>query len=243
MNETEKDFYDKKFYEYTFVKSSHSADRVTGIITNIFHPNTICDVGCGEAVWLASYKRNGVESVTGIDGQYVNLDRLYIPRENFIPCDLAKPFKIDGKFDVVQSLEVAEHLPLSQSEHFIDNLTGASDVVVFSAAVCGQGGMYHINEQPLQYWRTLFRVRGYSAYDIVRPVIANDKKVAPWYRYNLLVYVSDNASPELLEKIALYKVLENQEIRDVAPLWYNVRCKIISFLPFATQQFLAKLVS
>jgi 2-polyprenyl-3-methyl-5-hydroxy-6-metoxy-1,4-benzoquinol methylase len=63
MSETENGHYDKKFYDYTFAKSAHSADYVTEIITKFFNPKSVCDVGCGEGVWLAAYKRRGVEFI------------------------------------------------------------------------------------------------------------------------------------------------------------------------------------
>jgi hypothetical protein len=60
------------------------------------------------------------------------------------------------RFDLVQSLEVGEHLPLSAAETLVDSLTTASDRVLFSAAVKGQGGEFHVNEQPLAFWQELF---------------------------------------------------------------------------------------
>ena len=41
--------------------------------------------------------------------------------------------------------------------------------MLFSAAVPGQGGENHVNEQPLAYWRAIFREHGYSAVDYSAP--------------------------------------------------------------------------
>ena len=40
--------------------------------------------------------------------------------------------------------------------------------ICFSAAVPGQGGYQHINEQFQDYWIEKFRARGYTAYDMLR---------------------------------------------------------------------------
>lgn len=243
MSATNQNFYSQKFYDYTLARSLHSADRVTRIITDFFQPKTVCDVGCGEGVWLAAYKKRGVKAVKGIDGDYVDRARLKIAPKDFISCDLSKPFCIDGQYDLIQSLEVAEHLPPEQSENFIAALAGHANVIVFSAAVPGQGGMYHINERPLELWRDLLRQHGYLAYDLVRGKIAQDKKIAPWYRYNMLVYIADTASADILTRAHAYKIPEDKLIPEMAPLWYRGRRRLISALPFSVQQRLAELVS
>jgi hypothetical protein len=61
---------------------------------------------------------------------------------------------------------------------------------MFSAAVPGQGGEHHINEQPLEYWRRKFAQRGYLACDVLRPLLRSNTQVEPWYRYNILIYAS-----------------------------------------------------
>ena len=52
----------------------------------------------------------------GVDGEYVNIKTLAIPEERFIPYDLKRPYCIDRAFDLVVSLEVAEHLTADCAE-------------------------------------------------------------------------------------------------------------------------------
>ena len=243
MQAAQKNYYDEKFYNYTFSKSSPSADKVTDVALQLFSPKSVCDVGCGEGVWLSTYMQKGITSIAGLDGAYVDQSRLRIPSECFTPCDLSQPFEIEGTFDIVQSFEVAEHLPEDRSMAFISTLTSAAKIILFSAATPGQGGVNHINEQPLDYWRALFLKRGYRAYDLVRPRIANETTVAPWYRYNIIAYISDEAPTELLSRFAQAKIPENMPIPNVAPLWYRLRCGIIGALPYWLQQVLAKIAS
>jgi len=235
--------YDERFYDYTSGKSAHAADRIVGRLIELFQPSRVCDVGCGEGVWLAAYARRGLQTLCGLDGDYVDRARLRIDETCFVPCDLAQPFQLDGRFDLLQSFEVAEHLPLAQAQPFVEALVKASDVVAFSASVPGQGGLHHINEQPLAFWRDLFRAHGFAAYDPIRPYIANDTRIPPWYRHNVLVYVSDTAPLALRDSLAAYRLADDAPIPEFAPLWYRLRCRFIKSLPFSLQQFLAKLVS
>ena len=39
---------------------------------------------------------------------------------------------------------------------FVDSLCRHGELIIFSAAVPGQGGERHVNEQPLEYWREKF---------------------------------------------------------------------------------------
>jgi 2-polyprenyl-3-methyl-5-hydroxy-6-metoxy-1,4-benzoquinol methylase len=58
-----------------------------------------------------------------VDGPYIDRTLLEIPRERFLPFDLTKPLELDRTFDLVVSLEVAEHLPWACAETFVRSLT------------------------------------------------------------------------------------------------------------------------
>ncbi len=91
---------------------------------------------------------------------------------------------------MVQSLEVAEHLPPTTAETFVKCLCSHADVVLFSAAQPGQGGERHVNERKPSYWAGLFAANGFNAYDSIRPLLAENKVVAPWYRFNTLLFAN-----------------------------------------------------
>ena len=61
-------------------------------------------------------------------------------------------------------------------------------MILFSAAVPGQGGYHHINEQPHEYWHNKFAEKGFKMYDIIRPLIQYNKKLPFWYRNNIFIY-------------------------------------------------------
>ena len=127
--------------------SRNSADVVVPLVTRLVQPTSVIDVGCGTGQWLAAFKRHGVSDVLGVDGPYVERKQLEIGQQEFLPHDLEQPLWIDREFDLALSLEVAEHLSDSIAEQFVETLSRLAPVVLFSAAVPGQGGEKHVNEQ------------------------------------------------------------------------------------------------
>src|SRR6266568_3782288 len=121
-------------YTADFFRKEHdivlqSARQVVPIVMSLVKPRRVIDVGCGTGVWLSVFREHGVEDVLGIDGAYVDLATLKIPRERFLSFDLSKPIDLDGKFDLAVSLEVAEHLPASSAAAFVESLTKLSPLV------------------------------------------------------------------------------------------------------------------
>jgi len=127
-------------------------------------------------------------SVKGFDGQYVDQDRLLIPSDRFESIDFGSTVPVlDKKYDIAMSLEVAEHISDSRAASFVKALCAASDFVVFSAAIPGQGGVGHINEQWPEYWAAKFESEGYIVSGDLRWRIWDDDSVENWYRQNLLI--------------------------------------------------------
>jgi len=91
---------------------------------------------------------------------------------------------LNRKYDLAISLEVAEHLPEQFADLFVKTLILHSDIILFSAAIPGQGGQNHLNEQWPDYWIEKFSKHGYFFHDLIRPLIWNNKKVDYWYKQN-----------------------------------------------------------
>ena len=111
-----------------------------------------------------------------------------------IRTDLNKPIECDERFDLAISLEVAEHLRQETADIFVRSLTDASDLVLFGAAVPGQGGTDHINEQLPSYWATKFISLGYQPFDIFRLAFWKNSSVKFWYRQNTFLYARTTSS-------------------------------------------------
>ncbi len=200
--------YDRSFYEWQSSGSYLSAKTVVPLVLDITPVKSVCDVGCGVGTWLRAFSDYGVDVISGFDGAYVNTDQLQIPMKSFQAKDLNLPFSVDNRFDLVISLEVAEHLARDRADSFIANLVALSDVVLFSAAVPGQGGTDHINEQWQSYWAALFLRHDYIPCDLIRPKIWNDPQVEWWYRQNILLYIKKNSVKSLLGEFPADCVLD-----------------------------------
>lgn len=189
MKET---LYNKEFYETYQQGSIRSAQVVVPMIIDTIAPKTVVDVGCGVGTWLSVFADCGVEDYLGVDGEYVDEKNLMIPKSKYQALDLNNPINLNRKFDLVVSLEVAEHLPDRNAEEFIKSLTSLGPVVMFSAAIPFQGGTGHVNEQWPEYWQAYFNKYGYVMLDALRAKIWNDEAVEPWYRQNILLYIRED---------------------------------------------------
>jgi SAM-dependent methyltransferase len=232
--------YSADFYRYLASFAARSARVVVPHLTAVLPVRSVVDFGCGQGAWLSVWRDAGA-SVVGVDGPYVDRGRLLIDGDLFQPADLAEPIDLGRRFDLVQSLEVAEHLPATKAEQFVATLTAHGPWVLFSAAVPGQGGENHINEQPLDYWRGMFRGRGYVAIDCLRPQLVDDAAVEASYRYNLMLYVNEADVAALPDSVRARRVRDDAALDDYRPLSNRLRNNIVRRLPLAAVNRLARL--
>ena len=181
-------YYTAEFYRQ-LASAQQSAHEVLPLIFEVIKPSSVIDIGCGTGHWVAAARELGVTDVFGVDGPWVSEKQLAISKENFASHDLGTPLKLGQRYDLALSFEVAEHLPESAARTFVQSLCEAADVIAFSAAIPGQGGRHHVNEQWPSYWAHLFGEHGYDCYDYLRPRIWNNPGVAWYYAQNALIFV------------------------------------------------------
>lgn len=203
--------YDSAFYNSQTEGSLNSAKQVLPLVQEWTHPNSVVDVGCGTGAWLSVWQELGIRDYLGIDGQYVERHQLLIPPETFLAKNLVEPFRLNRKFDLAMSLEVAEHLPPTSADSFVESLLQLSDVILFSAAIPFQGGTGHLNEQWTGYWVERFQQRGYAAIDCLRHRIWNNQNVEPWYSQNAMLFIKSDCLQD-------YSRLPKSELEDPTPL-------------------------
>lgn len=191
--------YTPEYFDSFKHSSRRSAEVVVPIVASWVNPHSVIDLGCGLGMWLSVWRETGAE-IRGVDGEWVARDQLAIPADRFTTHDLSQPYNPDKRYDLAMSVEAAEHLPPESAASFVNSLTQAAPVVLFSASTPNQPGADHVNCQWPDYWAGLFADRGYLVIDTLRYMIWEDTRVDWWYRQNIMIYVdrdSLNTWPKL----------------------------------------------
>ncbi|MEL7257155.1 MAG: methyltransferase domain-containing protein [Pseudomonadota bacterium] len=191
-----KRLYGKTYHADRNVRTRYAADTILKHVFGWHDIQSVCDVGCGVGTWLAVSKDLGAKQVKGFDGPWVDKDAIAIDGSEFQEFDLSQPLPKTQKFDLAISLEVAEHLDPKRADSLVADYCELSDLVLFSAAIPGQGGTGHKNEQWQSYWADLFAQHDFRPVDVVRPLIWHDENIAWWYRQNMLLYVKSQTPTE-----------------------------------------------
>lgn len=206
-----------KYKHDEIVHNTNSAAEIVPVIMKLINPGSVVDIGCGTGTFLKVFKEYKVAEVLGYDGSWVNRDLLLqnISLNEFREADLEAGIKAEKKFDLAVCLEVGEHLDEKAADTLVKNLCDFSDNVLFSAAIPGQGGQNHINEQYVEYWQKKFNNAGYTLYDVLRPVLWKNAKVNWWYRQNMVLYSKKN---EILDSPYYQSIHENRVLTIAHPV-------------------------
>jgi len=204
--------------------------RAVKYIVDLLSPTSVVDIGCGTGEWLALFKEFGVSEVHGYDGGYVDKNMLSILESEFTSHNLEKKISVNRRYDLAMSLEVAEHLNEKYADSFICNLTEFSDVVLFSAAIPGQGGDGHINEHWQSYWQTKFDANGFTCCDCIRSYLWNIEELDYYYKQNMFVYVKKDKQKLInrLCSIKQYSMLD--VVHPVVYLKYKANLELMTLL-------------
>ncbi|MBV9860322.1 MAG: methyltransferase domain-containing protein [Alphaproteobacteria bacterium] len=234
--------YGKDFYRLLGSFALRSAQSVIPKLGAIVPVRSAVDFGCGHGAWLRVWRDCGA-AVIGVDGPYVDRDRLLIDPAEFRAADLAGPIALGRRFDLVQSLEVAEHLPPDKADQFTDTLVAHGGLILFSAAVPGQGGENHVNERPLEYWRRLFAARNYAPIDYLRPLIRRDSSIQLWYRCNMVLYAAAERFDSLPAELRACRVPDDRSLAQYWPRHYRLCHALTRRLPAPAINGLSRLKS
>jgi len=158
------EIYDGEYYAQLVDPTMQiSAKTMASSIMEAFKPKSIVDVGCGTGVLMVELQSRGA-SCRGLEYSEAAIATCRKRGLDVMQFDIEKAPPPQGlRADLVISTEVAEHLPESCADRFVDLLTGISDAVVLTAAepVSAHSSTDHVNEQPLSYWIAKFEQRGF----------------------------------------------------------------------------------
>jgi SAM-dependent methyltransferase len=211
--------------KYIHEESTHnllSPSKIVPFIVKLLNPKSVIDVGCGIGTFLFKFKEVGVKEVVGVDGKWVDKQKLMISSHEFLETDLELPIQLKKEFDLALCLEVAEHLSENSADTLVNSLTGLSKVIVFSAAIEKQGGQNHMNEQNFSYWKKKFESKNYSVVDIFRPEFWNDTDIQWWYKQNMFLVIHNSIDKNLYQS---NKKNLNENDQLIHPELYSERIK------------------
>jgi SAM-dependent methyltransferase len=183
--------YDRRFFARQ-VPWRDEYDAIADALVEHLRFSTVLDLGCGTGFLIARLARHG-KTVTGINGSRdAHVFAASEVRQKILIHDLTGPVEL-GQYDLVICTEVAEHLPAAYADTLIESICrNAGAWVFFTAALPGQGGHGHVNEQPHRYWIYKFRERGF-ALDAARTAsfrrgLSQVIRVAQWFTRNALLF-------------------------------------------------------
>jgi|SRR3954464_14258544 SAM-dependent methyltransferase len=179
-----------KFHEES---KANAPKLATVILRNFADAKTFFDVGCGSGAFAAELMRRGID-VVGCERSRVG--RKLAERQG-IDC---RPFDLDHTpaanvesiFDIVTCFEVGEHLPARLAAKLVRFICEHGTRVIFTAAHPGQGGTGHVNEQPKDYWISLFATSGFALDPIQSNALSAEFSAAgtsPWFADNVLAFL------------------------------------------------------
>lgn len=191
--------YDEAFFVDNQREGLLHAQWFVPLLIDVFHPKSLIDVGCGTGHFVRWALDHGI-GAWSLEGAEWAVEHSLTPL-NVRHHDLRKPIEYDPrahKFDLAISIEVAEHIEPEYAETFVETLCSLSDTIVLTAAVPGQGGEHHMNEQQPSYWWKLFLAKGFGMdretclrrQDLrrgIKQAKRNGEHVAGWFS-NLQVY-------------------------------------------------------
>lgn len=186
--------YDQRYFQYIDREASASAEGIVRGLVTRFAPSAVLDVGCGTGAMLHRLREAGVKRVVGLEYAAAALDVCESRGLEVHKFDLEsnESLQFECGFDLVMSMEVAEHLPPEVAPRYAALLADQKATLVMTAASPGQGGTDHVNEQPQSYWIELLSVHGmrYSAShsDWMRREWER-AGVTAWYHQNVMVFL------------------------------------------------------
>lgn len=149
--------------------------------------NTFVDFGCGDAKYAKHIRDNNPSiKVEAYDG---NPNVKLLTNGFGEVLDLSKKFDLKKKYDVVCSLEVAEHIPRKYEKIYIENLLRhCNHLLIISWAKIGQGGKGHVNEQNQDYILDAMNQYGLKYDNELSAILKKSSTICHWFRDTVMIF-------------------------------------------------------
>jgi SAM-dependent methyltransferase len=145
------------------------ADRITSDMA----PRRVLDAGCALGFLVESLRDRGVEAY-GVDLSTYAIEQVHPPVKPF--CRVGSiTDDLGGDYDLIVSIEVAEHMPAREAEAAIANFCAHTSDVLFSSSPVDYREPTHVNVHPPEHWAELFARHGFY-----RDVDYDATYILPW---------------------------------------------------------------
>jgi glycosyltransferase involved in cell wall biosynthesis/predicted O-methyltransferase YrrM len=195
--------YDERFFDQYMQIGPTDYEAIAKVIHENLTFDSVLDVGCGPGLILNHLHSHGYTAL-GIEGSSAAIQKApNTIASQIMQADLTTWQAPGPATDLVICSEVAEHLDAEHADKLVETITTlAKDVVFLTAAIPGQGGHDHVNEQPNSYWIKKMRMRGFrfNAWktDTVRAALSRSVKTLHWFSNNAMIFerCKQGANPE-----------------------------------------------
>ena len=189
------------------------ADRIKG---DILAPSSgkategkaprVLDAGCAMGLLVEALVERGIDA-WGIDiSEYAIAQAAPAVRDRVHVGSLTTP--LDGRYDLIVSIEVLEHMPPADARIALTNICAHTDDVLFSSSPTDFGETTHVNVQPPEAWAEAFAREG-----LLHDLEYDASFITPWaVRYRR----RSEAIPRLVreyERTAARLTIERNELR------------------------------
>ncbi len=142
-------------------------------LVNLFGPERVLDAGCAKGLLVESFVDRHIDAY-GIDiSAHAIAESSETVRDRLAVGSLTA--SIEDRFDLITCIEVLEHMAPMEAEIAIDNLTAATDRVIFSSTPRNFDDPTHINVRQPAEWAARFSERGFF-----RRIDVDLSFISPW---------------------------------------------------------------
>jgi 2-polyprenyl-3-methyl-5-hydroxy-6-metoxy-1,4-benzoquinol methylase len=244
--------YSQNFYDSVSNRAVQSAQIAARVIAGTFQPTSIVDIGSGQGVWLNTIAQTfpSVKRAVALDlqsHQSVFFDDLHKSSVEFqfveVNFEVSRNLP-EENFDIAICLEVLEHLSTEAATEVAKEMGEKCSVVIFSAALLGQGGTGHINERKFSYWMNLMREQGFVALDVFRPALQKSTDVPGYYKQNMMLFwhPENSIRNDLKINLELLLIRNPLQLMDIRSATTKIRYALVALIPSGIVTALVKVL-
>lgn len=173
--------------------TEHATDKtLIPQLSKLLSDKTVASFGDGPGIYKREIEQLGhVKLYDAFDGAPYCEETSH-RRVGFM--DLTIPQYGIRQYEWIISLEVAEHIPEKYEAVYLDNIfRHATEGIILSWAVPGQGGLSHINNKPIEYVTKVMRDNGFKI-DAEKTMKLQESASFSWFKRNMNVYVRNTTT-------------------------------------------------